>query len=132
MGVTTIKSTIISILRSKSSDLKSTLTDIVAAQAANIASGDHAFWKAADSSSLSFFDLVDFVIQPHVVKCLIMEDLKTDETNAEDIRLKSYAYGLEFNKEDDEFADRVLEHVRGRFTIMDEVCFMVFVRDCHG
>jgi hypothetical protein len=54
-----------------------------------------------------FLDVIDFIIQRHVVNCLIIEDLGIDEKGVEDIRLKSYRYGLEFNKEDDEFAERV-------------------------
>ena len=96
----------------KVSVLQATLNDLIAAQVANSASSDGAFWNSADSLSLNFFDMIDFVIQPHVVNRLIMEDLDGDEKAAQDIRLMSYEYGLEFNREDDELMDCALQDVR--------------------
>jgi hypothetical protein len=57
-------------------------------------------------------DMIDFIIQPHVVNRLIMEDLDGDEKAAQDTRLLSYEYGLEFNREDDELMDCALQDVR--------------------
>ena len=111
LGIAIIKATIVSILRLQGSSLQSTLEDVIAAQVANSSSGS-TFWKSANGRCLDIFDIIDFVIQPHITNHLIMEDLGKDEKGVQEIRLMSYDYGLLFNQEDDGLTDRALEDVR--------------------
>ena len=109
LGVSIIKSTILSILSSKRQELMYTLSDIFT-QAVK-ASSDH-FWDGIDGSSLSIFDIIDFVIQPTVINCFIMADLGVKDTEAQENRLRSYGYGLQFNKENEEVEEAALKEVR--------------------
>jgi hypothetical protein len=106
MGVAIINSTLALIFKDRSTaalNLKTMFEDLVEFKITNAKTeNDRAFWKGADSSSLTLNDFLDFVVQPFVANLLIMKDLDVTETKAEEIRTTSRKYGLRYNFETDD------------------------------
>src|ERR1700678_226998 len=100
MGVMVINSTIGRMFNQVSGvidELGSTLTTLSSLITQNVSHADFFIWESADASSVSPKDFLDFVVLPFVATLLISQDLKVGEKEAEDSRIKSKQYGLNFN-----------------------------------
>ena len=100
MGVMIINSTLDQMFNHGSDafdELGSTLATLTSLKTKDVSHPEFMFWKGADASSVSCKDFLTFVVQPFVATLLISQDLNVGEREAEETRIQSKKYGLEYN-----------------------------------
>jgi hypothetical protein len=128
MGVMIINSTLGQMFNHGSGaldELGSTFATLIPSKT-DVSHPEFMFWKGADASSVSLKDFLDFVVQPFVATLLISQDLKVGEKEAEETRISSKQYGLQFNFNTD---DGRVDDITMKNTMLgfkEKVCTILF------
>jgi hypothetical protein len=107
-------------------DLGSTLVTLILSKTKDVLHPEFMFWKDTDALSVPPNDFLDYIVQPFVAKLLISQDLKVGEKEAEETRIRSKKYGLNFTYNTDDGRMDDITMMNARLGFKDKVYYNSF------
>jgi hypothetical protein len=107
-------------------DLGSTLVTLILSKTKDVLHPEFMFWKDADALSVPPKDFLDYIVQPFVATLLISQDLTVGEKEAEETRIRSKKYGLNFNYNTDDGRMDDITMMNARLGFKDQVYYNSF------